>query len=165
MASLDDIVAELVERVARLEGRERQPLKSMLTGELEPPEHGRVVYSGMGPWQGRSVVWQMERSWGDIVDHDPSGAVRALSALANPTRVRIVAALIDGPASTGELTHRVDAGTSGQLFHHVKELLSAGLVHQPKRGTYALRAQHVLPILAALSAAMDLSPTTEAGES
>lgn len=162
MTSLAQVVAELADRVARLEARQAQPVQTVLDGDVEPPEHGRVVYSGVGPWQGRSVVWQMERTWADITGHEPSGVVRVLAALASPVRVRIIAALLGGPASTGDLTDRVEAGTSGQLFHHLKELLSAGLVHQPQRGTYALRPQHVLPILAALSAAMDLAPASEA---
>ena len=165
MAKIDEVVAGLVERVARLEAREPQPLQAVLDRTLEPPERGRVVYSGLGPWADHAVAWQMERTWDDVVDREPEGIARTFAALSSPVRVRIIGALVQGPATTASLAERIDAGTSGQLFHHLKDLLGAGLVHQPRRGVYALRAQHVLPILAALSAAMDLAPAPETSTS
>lgn len=165
MKPLEEVVAGLAERVTRLEARERQPLKAVLTRELEPPERGRIVYSGLGPWDGQSVVWQMDRAWDEVIDQEPDGIAGVFSALSSPVRIRIMGALLGGPATTAALTERVDVGTSGQLFHHLKDLLATGLVHQPRRGVYALRAQHVLPVLAALSAAMDLSPAPEVSSS
>lgn len=161
MEKIAEVVAQLVERVARLEAREPRPLKEVLDSTIEPPEIGRVVYSGVGPWADHAVVWQMERAWDEVVDHEPESIARTFSALASPVRVRIIGALVDGPATTAVLAERIDAGTSGQLFHHLKDLLAAGLVHQPQRGVYTLRAQHILPILAALSAAIDLAPASE----
>ena len=70
--------------------------------------------------------------------------------------MRIVVELFDGALSTAALAERLDQPSSGQLFHHLKELLAAGLVRQPERGTYALRAEHVVPLLGLLSAATDL---------
>jgi DNA-binding transcriptional ArsR family regulator len=165
MATIDDLVADLAARVARLEAREPQPLKTVLDRTLEPPEQGRVVYSGLGPWADHAVVWQMERPWNEVVEHEQESIARTFAALSSPVRVRIIGALVDGPASTAGLAERIDAGTSGQLFHHLRDLLAAGLVHQPQRGVYALRAQHVLPLLAAMSAAMDLAAPSETSAS
>lgn len=163
MTEIEDVVAGLVERVARLEAREPRPLTAVLDSALEPPEQGHIVYSGLGPWADHAVAWQMDRTWDEVLDHEPDGIARTFSALASPVRIRICGALARGPATTAALGERVDAGTSGQLFHHLKDLLAAGLVHQPRRGVYALRAQHVLPILAALSAAIDLASSAERG--
>ena len=55
------------------------------------------------------------------------------------------------------LGDRLDQPSSGQLFHHLKELLAAGVIHQPERGTYAIRREDVIPLLAALSCAIDLA--------
>ncbi|MEW6059695.1 MAG: helix-turn-helix domain-containing protein [Actinomycetota bacterium] len=90
---------------------------------------------------------------------EPKAVARVLTALANGTRLRIVGELMHGPVSTGELAERLDQPSSGQLFHHLKELLAAGVIHQPVRGTYALRRQHAVPLLAVLSAASDLTPS------
>jgi hypothetical protein len=54
--------------------------------------------------------------------------------------------------------------STGQLFHHLKELLAAGIVHQPQRGTYSLRLAHVIPLLTMISAACDVSPALGAAE-
>lgn len=163
--SLRDVVAELRRRVARLETDRPPPAEAVVDLGAAPPERGRIAYSGTGPWDGRSVVWQMERSWDDLTTGDAHGVARVLTALASPIRLRIVGELTVGPASTGDLADGVDAGTSGQLFHHLKELLAAGLVHQPRRGIYALRPQHVLPLLAIWSAASDLAPPSTGSES
>lgn len=155
---VEDLIQDLTERVERLEGRTPAEVASVLDGSVEAPEHGRVVYSGIGPWQDRSVAWQMERTWTEVLAVDSDAIARVLAALASPTRIRIVKALIGGPAGTGDLAERVDAGTTGQLFHHLKELLAVGIVHQPQRGVYELRPQHALPFLTIASASMDLSP-------
>ena len=62
-----------------------------------------------------------------------------------------------GPATTAQLTAQLDQPSTGQLFHHLKELLTAGLVHQPVRGTYAVRRQDVIPLLIALAAAAEVA--------
>ena len=154
---LEELIRDLTERMESLEGRLPAPVESVLDGTVDAPAHGKVVYSGIGPWQDRALAWQMERTWTDVLDVEPDGIARVLAALASPTRIRIVEALIGGPASTGELAERVDAGTSGQLFHHLKELLAVGIVHQPQRGVYELRPQHALPFLTIVSASIDLA--------
>ncbi len=121
---------------------------------------GLVSYSGQGVWwDGRQVVWRMNRTWADVVAGTSDPVARTLSALSSTVRLRIVSELAHGPLGTGELSERLDQASAGQLFHHLRELLAVGLVHQPRRGEYALRPQHVLPMLAVLSAAIDLSPS------
>ncbi len=154
---LERVVAELVDRVTQLEERGPRRLESVLDSDLEAPPAGEVIYSGLGPWQDRAVVWQMRRTWHDVVSSDPDSASRVLGALASPVRFRIVTALVAGSATTSELAEAIGEGTSGQLFHHLKELLAVGVVHQPRRGVYALRPQHAVPLLALLSASIDLA--------
>jgi DNA-binding transcriptional ArsR family regulator len=158
---LSDLVSDLTERVARLEDAVPTPVSAVVDSRVPVATEGRVGYSGTGPWEDQSVAWQMERHWDDVVDQAPEQAHRVLSALANPTRLRIVGVLVAGAASTADLSERVEVGTTGQLFHHLKDLLAAGVVYQPQRGVYALRPQHVVPLLAVLSAAVDLSNVTE----
>ena len=157
---LERAVLELAERVARLEAGRHRPLDSVLDPDVETPPDGEVVYSGLGPWDDHAVAWQMRRTWDDVLATDTEHAARVLAALASPARLRIVGALVAGPASTGELADRLADGTTGQLFHHLKGLLAAGLVHQPRRGLYALRPQHAVPLLVVLSASFDLTAST-----
>lgn len=156
-------VARLAERLDRLEGARPATvgdpaLVKRLLADLDQPggSTGTVVYAGAGPWGDGSVAWQIGREWGDVVGAAGDGLARVLAALANGTRLRIVAELLRGPSATGDLAERLDQPSPGQLYHHLKELIAAGVVQQPERGTYAIRKQHVVPLLGVLSAAADL---------
>ncbi len=169
---LTEIVQELAERVARLEGFRPIPshrdtaLVQQLLKDLEgdgssEPGAATVVYAGAGPWEDGTVAWQIGRGWDDVRAASDEAVARVLSALANGTRLRILGELLRGPVATGELADRLDQPSSGQLFHHLKELIAAGVIHQPVRGTYAIRRHHAVPLLAVLSAATDLTISTE----
>lgn len=127
-------------------------------------EHGTVAYAGLGPWGDGTVVWQMGRDWADVRDQAGVGVAQLFAALGNPLRVRIVSELLGGQRTTGELVDRLEQPSAGQLFHHLKELLGAGVIHQPVRGTYALRPQHVVPLLGVLTAAVDVATAGDRSE-
>jgi hypothetical protein len=57
--------------------------------------------------------------------------------------------LLDGPQSSQDLQAKLEVGAVGQLYHHLKELLAAGLIAQRGRGVYAIREQAVLPVVLA----------------
>lgn len=118
-----------------------------------------LVYAGLGGWDGQTLAWQVERGWEEIRSAPAEHSASVLAALGSPIRVRIAVELLRRNLTTAELAERLDQPSSGQLFHHLKELLSAGVIHQPVRGTYAVREQHVIPLLAVLCAVMDLRPS------
>jgi DNA-binding transcriptional ArsR family regulator len=162
---LQELVADLRARVERLESRapvspDRELVERLLSASGEARDEddagGTVVYAGLGPWGDGTVAWRTARGWSDVLGADPDALAAVFSALASPLRVQIVTVLADGALTTHELTQRLAQPTAGQLFHHIKELLACGVIHQPERGTYAIRHQHVVPLLAALSSALDL---------
>ncbi len=169
-------VEALAERVTRLE-QARSPagasavtdgslVQRMLDELWRGPDGdaaaGSIVYAGAGPWADGTVAWQIGRRWADIGEAGADAIASLFGALANPHRIRILRELVTGPVTTSELGERLDQPSSGQLFHHLKELLAAGVIYQPERGTYAIRREDVIPILAALSCAIDLaSPHVE----
>lgn len=168
-------VEELAERVSKLEGTRGAPshldaslvrqLIADLKGNGESEQGaGAVVYAGAGPWGDGTVALQIVRGWGDVLEASEEALARVMSALANPTRIRIVGQLLQGPVSTRELGERLGQPSAGQLFHHLKELLAAGIIHQPVRGTYAIGDRHVIPLLVLGSAAIDLSFATQQEE-
>jgi hypothetical protein len=53
--------------------------------------------------------------------------------------------------------------STGQLYHHLKELLAVGLVTQPARSLYELRPRTVIAVCVALLIAADLSSRTDYG--
>lgn len=170
-AELVDVVADLVVRVAALEagrpsGRPaassdlsivRSLVSELATGVESAADNGTVLYAGAGTAVGGVIAWQMDRTWNELTELEPGPIARLLAALGNPQRVKIVQALVHAPATTAELSGRLDEPSSGQLFHHLKELLAAGVVYQPQRGTYAVRQQHIVPLLTVISCGLDLA--------
>jgi DNA-binding transcriptional ArsR family regulator len=170
---LADIIGDLTARVAALERAlprsqrsgvgDLDIIKSMI-GDLDVTDDsaasGTVSYVGAGTSPGGTVAWQMERPWSELVSADPTSIARLLGALGNGQRLRVVQLLVDGPMSTANLTSRLDEPSSGQLFHHLKELLAAGLIYQPQRGTYAILHQHIVPLLTVISCSLDMTSTS-----
>jgi DNA-binding transcriptional ArsR family regulator len=163
----DDLAKQLrllTERVSRLESAAGPPAKPVDQDILERLAGGSgldtIRYGGAGRWGEDTLAWQREHDWGDVRAQADDATARVLGALGNPVRLRIVAVLLVRPATTAELTEQLDQPSTGQLFHHLKELLTAGLIHQPVRGTYSIRRQDVIPVLAPLAAGRDLAASS-----
>jgi DNA gyrase subunit B len=61
-----------------------------------------------------------------------------------------------------ELVERLNMGTTGQLYHHLKALLGADLITQDERGgKYLVSTDRVLPLLMLLTAVSDLLDTSD----
>ena len=86
---------------------------------------GAVQYAGAVSVDDRVVAWQMDRRWEDLTSVEPALVAPALAALGSAQRVQIVQLLLRRPATTAELTAALEGRSSGQLFHHLKELLAA----------------------------------------
>lgn len=157
-ADLEAVVADLRRRVEALE-RAAAP--------AEPPDHGRVdwrdledgtvVYAGKGSGPDGRIELAAVRRWSELTATPPGRVAGLMAALAHPARVRIVQSLLAGPADRSALSTGLDDPSVGQLSHHLKELLAAGVAHQPRRGTYAIAPARVVPLLALLSITVDLA--------
>jgi DNA-binding transcriptional ArsR family regulator len=158
---MDNVIADLTKRISRLEvavtKTEKASRAPSFPFDVDDPDANIVTYSGHGIQDGSPIAWQMGRTWEDVLEAADDALASILQALASGPRLRIVAELARGPVSTSKLAERLEQSSTGQLFHHLKELLAAGIVHQPQRGVYALRHAHVLPVLAVLSAGHDLT--------
>lgn len=162
-------LADLTHRVAALEAaaptharpQTAAPVVEQLVQRLEGRDStgDTLVYAGVGGWDGQTLAWQVERSWEEVRAAPAEHSASVLAALGNPIRVRIAVELLRGRHTTAELANRLAQPSAGQLFHHLKELLAAGIIHQPERGTYTVREQHVIPLLAVLCAVIDLRPS------
>lgn len=119
--------------------------------------HGQVTYVGAGETTDGTIAYQMSRSWGELGTADPSPLASCMVALASPVRVAIVQTLARGRATKADLSAALDEPSSGQLYHHLKELMAAGVIHQPERAAYAIPPHRMVPLLALLAAALDLA--------
>ena len=88
------------------------------------------------------------------------GALPLLRALADPTRLRVVALLSAGPRCACVLQAEIDVAAN-LLSHHLRVLREAGVVASTRRGRwvdYRLHPQALEPLRAAL-AGLSAAPT------
>lgn len=182
MENVQERIARLEERVGRLEHRE-PPVPpdgghlwalEVLRGRRGAPFEARfeagevagsLVYAGAATAPGTgTVVWQEEHPLPVALEADWSEAAGALAALAHPVRLEIVRLLLRGARTTQELTEIPDLGTSGQLYHHLRELQAAGLVVQRRRNDYTVPADRVVLCLILVTAARSCARVAPEGE-
>lgn len=162
LSALESQVAELRRSLEQDTSRDTetanvigQPQKFWAIEQLNKlyPEAGGVMFAGhvMLPSE-ELYAWQIEAKSGDVLQADWSTAQGPLAALAHPVRLSILKAMLEGKQDTQTLQSLPEMGTTGQLYHHLKELESAGWIRQPRRGQYNLLAERVVPLLAILVA-------------
>ena len=170
---LRSAIRDLQARVEALEqkpepraGRRRRPgpdlgLLAALAELTDPPGDdgspaGTLTYAGVAQLGDESLAWQMIHGLADLLALDEGVLARQLAAIASPLRLRIVRELATRPLQTHELQARLDEPSAGQLYHHLRELLSTGLVTQPRRSVYELPARAVIPLFTLIACAHDL---------
>jgi DNA-binding transcriptional ArsR family regulator len=118
------------------------------------PGQGGVVYAGcFNHPAGGELQWQIGQPQQALLENDWTELAPRLAALGNPVRLQILQALLQGVTAVSDLAARPGMGTSGQLYHHLRELEAAGWLHAPQRGSYTLRPERVVPLMALMTAA------------
>jgi hypothetical protein len=112
----------------------------MLVGELELPT-------------GEPISWQQGVDTGALLESDWGDRAAAFAALGHPVRLELLRQILVGTRSTAELSTIPSLGTTGQLHHHLRQLLAAGWLRQAGRGSYEVPAQRVVPLLSCLAGA------------
>ena len=127
---------------------------------------GAVTYAGSARLGDEEVLWAGERGLAQIWDMDLAEVATLLAALGHPARLALVRALLVGERSSQELQEVIGSGSAGQLYHHLKDLLAAGVVDQAGRSRYRISASRVVPLLVSFAAAGDVArPHDPASES
>lgn len=160
-AGLAARLAELEERVARLEGtRDHAPQTPdadafwVLEGIKARVPQGAVVYSGTAPMPtGERFDWQMGATVSDLMDLDWAELTDRLGALGHPVRLHLLQRILTGSRTVAELGEDDSLGTTGQLYHHLRQLVAAGWLESTGRGRYGVPGTRVVPLLAILTAA------------
>jgi DNA-binding transcriptional ArsR family regulator len=117
------------------------------------PEGGAVLYVGTVELPtGGAVQWQYGIGAEDLFAKDWSEQADALAALGHPIRLQILQAVLNGKTTVAQLVEQLDAGTSGQIYHHLKELLSSRWLTSLRRGTYEVPPARIVPLMAILTA-------------
>jgi DNA-binding transcriptional ArsR family regulator len=116
---------------------------------------GPVVYGGCVEAGGREYLWALERPIAGLLALDPAWPAQVLATLAHPQRLRLLLALVEEPRTAAELQRVIESRSPGPLYHHLRDLLAIGVVAQHER-RYLVPARHVVPLLAVLTAVLDV---------
>jgi DNA-binding transcriptional ArsR family regulator len=123
---------------------------------------GAVAYGGAVVFGEREYLWMREHPLPELASLEPSRLAQALATLGHPARLVLLRALLQQARTRRDLQALLGVPSPGQLYHHLKELLAAGIVTQTRRGHYEITERRVVPVLAALAAVSDLVETTGA---
>jgi len=167
-----DLISRLTERVQALEDREAlarlEPVASapdlsdddrddplwVLNGiKQRVAEPGAVFFAGSVQVAAGPVEWQVGFPTERLLEADWSALAASIGALGNPVRLSLLHAVISGATSVAELSAGEGMGTTGQLYHHLNQLVAQGWLLATGRGHYSIPAERVVPLLVILSAA------------
>lgn len=112
----------------------RSPGTVLITGSVEVPEAG-------------PVRWQVGQHGDALLQQDWTEVATTLDALAHPARLSILRLVMTGVRTTADLLQQEPVGTTGQLHHHLRQLVAAGWLTSPRRGHYEVPAPRVVPLL------------------
>ncbi|MFG2774627.1 ArsR/SmtB family transcription factor [Streptomyces sp. NPDC048350] len=165
---LEERVAELERRMAALEGGAERPapevvdatfwalegLKSQLAEAGARGEDGGVLFTGSVrlPTQER-YEWQFGALTERLLDEDWTETADSFAALGHPVRLRLLREILGGRRTAAELADLEEIGTTGQIYHHLRQLTGAGWLHATGRGRYEVPGARIVPLLVVLTAA------------
>ncbi|MGW2203516.1 ArsR/SmtB family transcription factor [Streptomyces sp. NPDC001774] len=164
---LEERVAELERRMAALEGTERpvpeavddafwalERLKAQLAEAGPQGEDGGVLFTGSVRLPTRErYEWQFGALTERLLDEDWADTADSFAALGHPVRLRLLREILGGRRTAAELAELEETGTTGQIYHHLRQLTGAGWLHTPGRGRYEVPGARVVPLLVVLTAA------------
>lgn len=128
-------------------------LKARL-GEHPSTEKGAVVLVGAVTLPtGAPVAWQQTAGTAGLFEVEWEGRAGAFAALGHPVRLELLRHILSGIHATADLASIESLGTTGQLHHHLRQLLSSGWLKQSGRGSYEVPPARMVPLLACLVAA------------
>ncbi|MEV6397092.1 ArsR family transcriptional regulator [Streptomyces sp. NPDC051907] len=163
---LEERVAELERRMAALESADSttapvvgagdfwalEGLKAQLA-EAGAPDGGVLFTGAVRLPTGERYEWQYGTLADGLLGGDWSDAADALAALGHGVRLRLLKEILGGRRTAAELTELEGLGTTGQIYHHLRQLTAAGWLHTPSRGRYEVPGTRVVPLLVVLTAA------------
>lgn len=114
---------------------------------------GAISYGGSASVADGPVRWQWTVPTPPLLDEDWAPAADRVAALSHPVRLRLLQRVLKGTTKTADLGDDPDLGTTGQLHHHLRILVSAGWLQTRRRGHYHVPRERVIPLLVVLTAA------------
>ncbi|MCS7462390.1 ATP-binding protein [Paenibacillus doosanensis] len=126
-------------------------------------EAGAMYFSGYYRSGEQTVRCEpQEKASRELLGLNRGKAAKVLAALGHKQRLDLLLELWDEALTGAELVERLNMGTTGQLYHHLKALTGADLLVQEERGgRYTIPSHRRFSILLLLSAMSDLIDTSD----
>jgi DNA-binding transcriptional ArsR family regulator len=149
---VDNRLAELERRIAALESAatgttasRRRPATDRAAGE--PGTDHDAEGDGQAEAARALTALRARRDWSTVAP--------VLAALGSPIRLTLLREIVRGHTTVNSLSQVEGLGTSGQIYHHLRQLTAEGWLHTPTRGTFAIPSSRVAALHAILSALED----------
>ncbi len=115
--------------------------------------HSAVLFTGAVTLpDAQTYQWQQGADAEALLDAEWDSAADPLSALGHPVRLAVLRQVLAGRRTTAEIGALDQIGTTGQLYHHLRQLTAAGWLRSSGRGRYEVPAPRVVPLLVILAA-------------
>ncbi|MFI6366062.1 ArsR/SmtB family transcription factor [Nocardia sp. NPDC050630] len=116
--------------------------------------NGGVMFAGSGSLpSAEQFDWQVQFSTDDLVGYNWDDAAECLAALGSPVRLRILREIVLGSRTAAELTDLDEVGSSGQIYHHLRQLAATGWLHTVGDNRFEVPPNRIVPLLVALATA------------
>jgi hypothetical protein len=159
LSALERVVADLVEQAGKPAAVPPAAAHAETFWALEglrgrvAESSGAVLYTGVVDLPtGEHYDWQYALTLDDILGADWTEAAPALTALGHPVRLRLLQKIISGTRGPADLADDAELGTTGQVYHHLRQLVAAGWLRTTARGQYTIPGERAVPLLAILTA-------------
>jgi hypothetical protein len=112
-----------------------------------------VLFTGSVRLPGdKTFVWQQGVDARQLLQADWDLAADASAALGHPIRLKLIQEVLNGASTTAELGATDAVATTGQLYHHLRQLVAGGWLSAAARGRYEIPAARVIPLLVTIAA-------------
>lgn len=124
---------------------------------LQSESPNSVLFTGSVDLEsGEHYAWQQQNEPMHLLQRDSQRLASAMAALGSQPRLDLLKAIYAGQGEITALQNVPGMGTKGQIYHHLRQLESAGWVESGGRGRYRIPAARVVPLLVMLAAALPL---------
>ncbi|MFD7863465.1 ArsR/SmtB family transcription factor [Streptomyces sp. NPDC057682] len=163
---LEALVGERTDAARKPAGADFWALEGLKEELSEAGEaDGGVLYTGAVRLPtGERYEWQYGALTAQLLDAGPeeesaeggtdwAEAAESFAALGHPVRLRLLREILGGRRTAAELAALDETGTTGQIYHHLRQLTGAGWLRTKGRGKYEVPGARVVPLLVVLTAA------------
>ncbi|WP_406094533.1 helix-turn-helix domain-containing protein [Streptomyces sp. NBC_01013] len=123
------------------------------TGERYEWQYGALTEQLLAPGDPGEANVRSEADGPAPAGADWADTAEALAALGHPVRLRLLREILRGRRTAAELAALDETGTTGQIYHHLRQLTGAGWLQMKGRGRYEVPPARVVPLLVVLTAA------------